>query len=60
MNMKDVSYAFSCEKVCRSHRIEPAENGNSGKKTQELWTLTVRAKNLPQTWKLGLTLGTPI
>src|SRR2546423_15293037 len=51
--MKDVSYTVSCEKVCRSHRLASAENGNSRKKAQELWTLTVRAKNLPRTWKLG-------
>jgi hypothetical protein len=41
--MKTVAYAFSCEKVCRSHR----EDG------RELWTLTVRAKNLPTTFKYG-------
>ncbi len=51
--MKDVTYTVSCEKVCRSHRLEFAENGNSQKKAQELWTITVRARNLPQTWKLG-------
>ncbi len=51
--MKDVTYDVSCEKVCRSHRLDTAENGNSPKKTQELWTLTVRAKNLPRGWKLG-------
>lgn len=36
-------YTFQCEKVCRSHRVE-------GK---EIWTLTVRAKNLPRTFKFG-------
>ncbi len=51
--MKDVSYALTCEKVCRSHRIESADNGSNTKRVQELWTLTVRAKNLPKTWKLG-------
>lgn len=50
--MKDVSYALSCEKVCRSHRIESAGNGNAGK-AKELWTLTIRAENLPRNWKLG-------
>jgi hypothetical protein len=51
--MKDVSYALSCDKVCRSHHLEiPGANG-SPKKVQELWTLTVRAKNLPRYWKLG-------
>lgn len=51
--MKDVSYTLSCEKVCRSHRLEVANGGSPEKKTQELWTLTIRAKNLPPTWKLG-------
>jgi len=49
----DVEYALSCEKVCRSHRIDSTETGSSNKKTQEIWTLTVRAKNLPPNWKLG-------
>jgi hypothetical protein len=51
--MKDVGYDVCCEKVCRSHRADSAETGNSRTKTQELWTLTVRAKNLPHGWKLG-------
>lgn len=37
------TYDFSCQKVCRSHRIEGSE----------LWTLTVQAKDLPLGFKYG-------
>lgn len=36
-------YTFECEKVCRSHRVDG----------RELWTLTLRAKNLPRDFKFG-------
>ncbi len=36
-------YVFECEKICRSYRTEG----------RELWALTVRARNLPRTFKLG-------
>lgn len=51
--MKDVVYSVDCEKVCRSHRLDSAETGNSNGKPKELWTVTVRARNLPRGWKLG-------
>lgn len=41
--MKPETYAFACQKVCRSHRID----------NRELWALTVLAKDLP----LGLKYG---
>jgi hypothetical protein len=37
------TYDFSCQKVCRSHRIEGLE----------LWTLTVQARDLPLGFKYG-------
>lgn len=49
--MRDAKYTIACEKVCRSHRFDGG--GSPGKKPQEIWTLTVRAKNLPPDWKLG-------
>jgi hypothetical protein len=51
--MKDVVYDVSCAKVCRSHRIDIADAGSSRTKSQELWTLTLLAGNLPREWKLG-------
>ncbi len=41
--MQTQTYAFDCQKACRSHRIDG----------RELWTLTVRAKDLPLGWKYG-------
>ncbi|REG15432.1 AIPR protein [Archangium gephyra] len=41
--MNKQKYTFACEKVCRSHRAEG----------REIWTLTVRAKNLPRGFKFG-------
>ncbi len=41
--MNKQKYTFTCEKACRSHRAED----------RELWTLTVRAKNLPRGFKYG-------
>jgi hypothetical protein len=41
--MKKETYVFSCEKICRSYRED----------RRELWTLTVRAKHLPTTFKYG-------
>jgi hypothetical protein len=43
MIMRTRTYAFSCLKVCRSHRVEG----------RELWTLTVLAKDLPLGFKYG-------
>jgi hypothetical protein len=37
------TYDFSCQKVCRTHRV----NGS------ELWTLTVQARDLPLGFKYG-------
>lgn len=41
--MNKQTYAFECEKVCRSFRTEG----------REIWTLTVLAKNLPRKLKFG-------
>ncbi len=41
--MKSETYVFACEKACRSY-----SNDN-----RELWTLTVRAKDLPRGLKFG-------
>jgi hypothetical protein len=41
--MKTEKYAFACEKACRSYKAEG----------RELWTLTVRAGDLPRGFKYG-------
>lgn len=41
--MNKQKYTFKCEKACRSHRADE----------REIWTLTVRAKNLPRDFKFG-------
>lgn len=41
--MNKQKYTFECEKVCRSHQAEG----------RELWNLTIRAKNLPRSFKYG-------
>ena len=44
--MRAVKYEFECEKACRSYRAEDGER-------RELWTLTVRAGQLPRGLKYG-------